>query len=340
MLILVTGGAGYIGSHTVLSLLEYNYDVIVLDNLCNSSLESIKRVEQITHKKVIVYEGDVRDKKLLSSIFEKYPVDAVIHFAALKSVSESSILPLEYYSNNITGSLTLLECMKAFSVNKLIFSSSATVYGTKDVQPSTEDDEIGGATNPYGTSKIMMEYILKDLSKSDERFSIISLRYFNPTGAHPSGLIGEDPNGIPSNLIPYVSNVAQKKYPILNIYGGDYLTKDGTGVRDYIHVMDLAVGHVKALNYIFSKKINYEVYNLGTGRAYSVLEVVEMFEKISGTKIPYKICDRRTGDVAESWASPKLAKEQLDWKATKGLQEMLEDVWRWQNMNPTGYRNR
>ncbi|HED1420421.1 TPA: UDP-glucose 4-epimerase GalE [Kluyvera georgiana] len=339
MLILVTGGAGYIGSHTVLSLLENNYDVIILDNLCNSSLESIRRVQQITHKEVIFYQGDIRDKELLYSIFKKHSVDAVIHFAALKSVGESNIIPLEYYSNNITGSLTLIECMREFSVNKLIFSSSATVYGAKDVQPSTEDDEIGRATNPYGSSKIMMEYILKDYSKSDEHFSIISLRYFNPTGAHPSGHIGEDPNGIPSNLIPYISNVAQKKYPVLNIHGGDYPTKDGTGVRDYIHVMDLAIGHVKALDYILSKKINYEVYNLGTGRGYSVLEVVKMFEKISGMQIPYNVCDRRAGDVAESWASPKLAKEILNWEAKKGLQEMLEDVWRWQNMNPNGYHN-
>ncbi|MFU0923688.1 UDP-glucose 4-epimerase GalE [Kluyvera sichuanensis] len=339
MLILVTGGAGYIGSHTVLSLLEHNYDVIVLDNLCNSSFESIKRVQQITHKEVIFYRGDVRDKELLLSIFRKHPVDAVIHFAALKSVGESNNIPLEYYSNNITGSLTLIECMRECLVNKLIFSSSATVYGAKDVQPSTEEDEIGGATNPYGSSKIMMEYILKDFSNSNERFSIISLRYFNPTGAHPSGHIGEDPNGIPSNLIPYISNVAQKKYSILSIYGGDYPTKDGTGVRDYIHVMDLAVGHVKALDYIFSKKINYEVYNLGTGRGYSVLEVVKMFEEISGSLIPYTICDRRIGDVAESWASPKRAKEILNWEATKGLKEMLEDVWRWQKNNPTGYHN-
>lgn len=339
MLILVTGGAGYIGSHTVLSLLEYNYDVIVLDNLCNSSLKSIKRVQKITNKEVVFYQGDVRDKKLLLNIFKKHPVDAVIHFAALKSVGESNNIPLEYYSNNIAGSLTLIECMKEFSVNKLIFSSSATVYGKKDAQPSTEDDEIGGATNPYGSSKIMMEYILKDYSKSDENLSIISLRYFNPTGAHPSGHLGEDPNGIPSNLIPYVSNVAQKKYPVLNIYGGDYPTLDGTGIRDYIHVMDLALGHVKALDYIFSKKITYEVFNLGTGRGYSVLEVVRMFEKISGMQIPYNICERRVGDVAESWASPKLAKEILNWEASKGLQEMLEDVWRWQNMNPNGYHN-
>lgn len=337
MLILVTGGAGYIGSHTAVSLLENNYDVVVLDNLCNSSDESLKVVEELTGKKVIFYQGDIRDKKILSLIFENHSIDAVIHFAALKSVGESNSIPLTYYSNNITGTLVLLECMQEYSVNKFIFSSSATVYGSNSSQPSTEADEIGGATNPYGSSKVMMECILKDFSRSQSDISIISLRYFNPTGAHPTGMLGEDPNGIPSNLIPYVANVAQEKYPLLTIYGADYPTKDGTGVRDYIHVMDLAFGHVKALNYIFSNSVSYEVYNLGTGQGYSVMEVISMFKDITGKEIPYVIRDRRQGDVAESWASPDRAKEKLKWEATKGLREMLEDVWRWQTMNPTGY---
>lgn len=337
MSILVTGGAGYIGSHTIISLLENNYDVIVLDNLCNSSLESIKRVESITQKKVNFYLGDVRDKLLLENIFSEYTIEAVIHFAALKSVGESTSNPLAYYSNNIVGTLGLLETMKQFDVQKMIFSSSATVYGAKNIAPNKETDLIGGTTNPYGTSKYMMELILQDLCKSDPSFSIVALRYFNPTGAHPSGMIGENPNGMPNNLIPYITKVAQKKIQKLHIFGNDYPTKDGTGIRDYIHVSDLALGHVKALDYIFSNNINYEVFNLGTGRGYSVLEVVRMFENVSNTVIPFDFCERRNGDIAVSWACADLARKKLKWQTTKNLKEMLEDVWHWQVKNPNGY---
>lgn len=284
MLVLITGGAGYIGSHTIIPLLENNYDVIVLDNLCNSSIESIKRVEYLTKKQITLYIGDVRDRDLLNKIFMSHQIDAVMHFAALKSVGESNSIPLTYYANNITGTLNLLESMQQYNVKKLIFSSSATVYTAGNKIPNTESDKTGIAKNPYGTSKFIMETILKDISKSDPSFSIISLRYFNPTGAHPSGMIGENPNGIPNNLIPYVAKVAQNTLPVLHIYGNDYPTKDGTGVRDYIHVMDLALGHVKALDYIFLNKINYEVFNLGTGRGYSVLDVVYLFEKVSQKK--------------------------------------------------------
>ncbi|EAA9218762.1 UDP-glucose 4-epimerase GalE [Salmonella enterica] len=337
MLILVTGGAGYIGSHTIISLLENNYNVIVLDNLCNSSLESIKRVEKITNKKIKFYLGDVRDKVFLESIFCDNKIDAVIHFAALKSVGESNNYPLDYYSNNVTGTLSLLEVMKRFDVSKMIFSSSATVYGTKNISPNKETDMIGGTTNPYGSSKYMMELILQDFCKSESNFSIISLRYFNPTGAHSSGMLGENPNGIPNNLIPYISKVAQKKISKLQIFGNDYPTKDGTGIRDYIHVTDLAFGHVKSLDYIFSNDINYEVFNLGTGRGYSVLEVIRMFEKVSNTTIPFEFCERRAGDIAESWACADLAKNKLKWQAKKDLKEMLQDVWHWQIKNPNGY---
>ncbi|AXC76704.1 UDP-glucose 4-epimerase GalE [Salmonella enterica subsp. arizonae serovar 63:g,z51:-] len=337
MLILVTGGAGYIGSHTIISLLENNYNVIVLDNLCNSSLESIKRVEKITDKKIKFYLGDVRDKVFLESIFCDNKIDAVIHFAALKSVGESNNYPLDYYSNNVTGTLSLLEVMKQFDVSKMIFSSSATVYGAKNIAPNKESDPIGGTTNPYGTSKYMMELILQDLCKSDPSFSIVSLRYFNPTGAHSSGMIGENPNDIPNNLIPYISKVAQKKLQKLHVFGNDYPTKDGTGIRDYIHVSDLALGHVKALDYIFLNNINYEAFNLGTGRGYSVLEVVRMFEKVSNTLIPFDFCERRNGDIAISWACADLARKKLNWETTRDLKEMLEDVWRWQVKNPNGY---
>lgn len=337
MFILVTGGAGYIGSHTIISLLENNYNVIVLDNLCNSSFEAIKRVEKITHKKINFYLGDVRDKSLLESIFCDHKINAVIHFAALKSVGESNRYPLDYYSNNLTGTLNLLEIMKQFDVHKMIFSSSATVYGAKNIAPNKESAPIGGTTNPYGTSKYMMELILQDLCKSDPNFSIVSLRYFNPTGAHSSGMIGENPNDIPNNLIPYISKVAQKKLQKLHVFGNDYPTKDGTGIRDYIHVSDLALGHVKALDYIFLNNINYEAFNLGTGRGYSVLEVVRMFEKVSNTIIPFEFCERRAGDIAESWACADLAKSKLKWQATKDLKDMLQDVWHWQIKNPNGY---
>ncbi len=336
-MVLVTGGAGFIGSHTIISLLENNYSVVVLDNLCNSSYESIKRVEELTKQKVRFYLGDVRDQLILNDIFRNNNIDAVIHFAALKSVGESNANPLEYYSNNISGTLSLLESMKQFDINKIIFSSSATVYGTGNKSPNKESDAIGATTNPYGTSKYMMELILKDFCRSDPSFSAISLRYFNPTGAHPSGLVGENPNGIPNNLIPYIVKVALKQLPKLQIFGNDYPTKDGTGVRDYIHVTDLALGHVKALDYLFSNNVSYDVFNLGTGRGYSVLEVVQMFEQVSNCKVPYDICNRREGDIATSWACADLAKDKLKWQGTKDLQQMLQDVWRWQTKNPNGY---
>lgn len=338
MVVLVTGGAGYIGTHTVLSLLENNYEVVILDNLSNSTLEAIKRVEILAQKKIKFYQGDICDNKILESIFDAHNIDAVIHFAALKSVSESNCKPLKYYLNNVNGTLNLINCMQRFNVCKFIFSSSATVYGEHNKSPNTENDTIGKTTNPYGTSKFMMEIILEDIVNSNTNFSVISLRYFNPTGAHPSGMLGEDPNGTPNNLIPYVARVAQQKLPFLYVYGNDYPTKDGTGVRDYIHVTDLADGHIKALNYIFTNDIKYEVFNLGTGKGYSVLEVINTFESISQCKIPYVISERRQGDIAESWASSILAREKLQWQPTKDLKEMLEDFWLWQIKNPNGYR--
>ncbi|MEY7193547.1 UDP-glucose 4-epimerase GalE [Escherichia coli] len=338
MMIFVTGGAGYIGSHTILELLNNGHDVVSIDNFVNSSIESLKRLEQITNKKIISYQGDIRDKNLLDEIFSRHHIDAVIHFASLKSVGESKLKPLEYYSNNVGGTLVLLECMKRYNINKMILSSSATVYGSNSIPPHTEDRRIGETTNPYGTSKFIIEIILSDYCDSDNNKSVIALRYFNPIGAHKSGMIGENPNGIPNNLVPYISKVAQNQLPVLNIYGNDYPTKDGTGVRDYIHVCDLAKGHVKALEYMFLNDVNYEAFNLGTGQGYSVLEIVKMFEIVTKKSIPVAICNRREGDVAESWASADLAHKKLSWKAEKNLKEMIEDVWRWQTNNPNGYK--
>ena len=339
-MILVTGGVGYIGSHTLIELSDGGFDFIVLDNLSNSSIEAIKRVEKIINKKIEFIKGDIRDKELLRKIFSENDINSVIHFAGLKAVGESVQKPLEYYENNVCGTISLLEVMKKFDVKKFVFSSSATVYGEPEKMPVTEDMPTGqGITNPYGRSKYMIEEILKDLYISDNRWQIAILRYFNPVGAHKSGEIGEDPNGIPNNLMPYISQVAVGKLPKLRVFGGDYSTKDGTGVRDYIHVVDLANAHVKALKYLNTHKLNEPlIVNLGTGKGYSVLEMVKAFEKASGVKIPYEIVDRRPGDIAEIYANPTRAKELLGWEAKRGLDEMCESSWKWQSKNLNGYK--
>ena len=338
-LILVTGGAGYIGSHTLIELDKAGFDFIVLDNLSNSSKEAIKRVEKIINKKIEFIIGDIRDKELLRKIFSENEIDSVIHFAGLKAVGESVQKPLEYYENNVCGTNTLLEVMKEFDVKKFVFSSSATVYGEPEKMPVTEDMQTGiGITNPYGRSKYMIEEILKDLFISDNSFKIAILRYFNPVGAHESGTIGEDPNGIPNNLMPFISQVAVGKLPKLRVFGGDYPTRDGTGVRDYIHVVDLANAHVKAIEYLNKNKLNEPlIVNLGTGQGYSVLEMVKAFEEASGVKIPYEIVDRRPGDIAEIYANPSKAKKLLGWEAKRGIKEMCESAWKWQSKNPKGY---
>ncbi|RUM55602.1 MAG: UDP-glucose 4-epimerase GalE [Nautilia sp.] len=340
MNILVTGGAGYIGSHTLIELAEANYDFIVYDNLSNSSEESIKRVSKIINKNITFIKGDIRDKNRLKEVFENYKIEAVIHFAGLKAVGESVQKPLKYYDNNVCGTLKLLEVMREYNCKKIVFSSSATVYGDPQTTPITEDFPVGNTTNPYGTSKYMIERILKDLYISDSSFKIAILRYFNPVGAHPSGMIGEDPNGIPNNLMPFITQVAVGKREYLNIFGNDYDTHDGTGVRDYIHVMDLANAHVKAIEYLNkSDNIKPLIVNLGTGKGYSVLDVVKAFEKVSGKKIAYKIVNRRPGDVAKVYADPTLANEILGWKAEKTLEDMCRDSWNWQKNNPNGYKN-
>ena len=338
MKILITGGAGYIGSHTLISLAKSGYDFIVFDNLSNSSKESIKRVEKIINKSISFEEGDIRDKKALSEVFKKYDIDSVIHFAGLKAVGESVEKPLKYYDNNINGTLVLLEVMAGFNCKKLVFSSSATVYGNPITNPIKESFPTGGTTNPYGTSKYMIEKILEDLYISDNSFKIVILRYFNPVGAHESGMIGEDPNGIPNNLMPYISQVAVGKREFLSVFGGDYDTADGTGVRDYIHVVDLAFGHVKAIDYLNSKECMEPLFvNLGTGKGYSVLDMVKAFEKACGKKVPYKIVDRRAGDIATCFADPSFAKEVLGWEAKKSIEDMCFDSWTWQKNNPNGY---
>lgn len=335
--ILVTGGAGYIGSHTTLVLLEAGFEVVVLDNLCNSSAESLRRVEKIAGRVPVFVDGDIRDAPLLAQLFADHDFSAVVHFAGLKAVGESVREPLAYYDNNVAGSLLLAQAAAKAGVFRLIFSSSATVYGSKAKVPYKEDTPLGSPTNPYGTSKLMVEQILTDLAKSDARWSIALLRYFNPVGAHESGLIGEDPSGVPNNLVPYVSQVAAGKLAELSIFGGDYPTRDGTGVRDYIHVMDLAEGHLKAL-VVLNSNAGVRVWNLGTGEGYSVLELIRAFEDASGKKIPFKIVKRREGDVAECWASPKKAAKELDWNATRNLNTMMLDSWRWQSQNPHGFR--
>lgn len=336
MAILVTGGAGYIGSHTVLALLERGDEVIVIDNLSNSSQESLVRVAELTGKKPTLYVANVLDKNILRTIFSKHSITDVIHFAGLKSVGESIKKPLEYYENNVTGTIVLLSEMLNAGVNSLIFSSSATVYGNPEKVPLSEDCQTGGTTNPYGTSKLMVEQILRDFSLAQPEFRITCLRYFNPVGAHQSGRIGEDPNGIPNNLVPYISQVAIGKLKCLSVYGNDYPTPDGTGVRDYIHVLDLASGHLAALDHQ-NEGASFKAINLGTGVGYSVIDLIEAFEKTSQTKINYKIVERRAGDIAECWSDSSLAKQTLGWQATRTIDEMMRDTWNWQKNNPNGY---
>lgn len=335
MKILVTGGAGYIGSHTCVELLNAGDEVIVVDNLANSKMESLKRVEEITGKKLKFYEVDLLDKEKLEGVFKENEIDAVIHFAGLKAVGESVSMPLQYYHNNITGTLILCEVMQKYEVKKLVFSSSATVYGMNNVSPLTEDLPLS-TTNPYGSTKMMIEFILRDLYTSDKDWSIALLRYFNPIGAHESGKIGEDPNGVPNNLMPYITQVAVGKLEKLTIYGDDYDTPDGTGVRDYIHVVDLAKGHLKALKKI-ETDTGIDAFNLGTGVGYSVLDVVNSFEKANGIKIPYTISARRPGDIGTCFANATKALDILDWKAEYSLEEMCRDSWNWQVNNPQGY---
>ncbi|TMS60462.1 UDP-glucose 4-epimerase GalE [Pseudoalteromonas sp. S3173] len=336
MAILVTGGAGYIGSHTVLELLQQGSDVIVIDNLSNSSEESLERVKKITGKAITFYQGDILDKSFLDSVFAKHTIESVIHFAGLKAVGESVVKPIEYYQNNVQGTLTLVDAMRDAGVFKLVFSSSATVYGDPASLPIREDFPVGGTTNPYGTSKLMVEMMLQDIAKSDERFAFAILRYFNPVGAHESGLIGEDPNGIPNNLLPFISQVAVGKLKQLAVFGDDYDTVDGTGIRDYIHVVDLALGHLKALDKIASQN-GALVYNLGTGNGYSVLQMVNAFIKASDQAIPYAVSPRRPGDIAACYAAPEKALSELGWQAERGIDVMMQDTWRWQSNNPNGF---
>lgn len=336
MAILVTGGAGYIGSHTVQALLERGDDVVVIDNLSNASKESLHRVSELAGKEPVVYIADVLERDTLREIFATHTITDVIHFAGLKSVSESINKPLEYYENNVVGTMVLLSEMREAGVNSLIFSSSATVYGNPEHVPLNEESKTGGTTNPYGTSKFMAEQILRDFSHAHPQFHITCLRYFNPVGAHPSGRIGEDPNGIPNNLVPYISQVAIGKLECLSVYGNDYPTPDGTGVRDYIHVMDLASGHLAALDNK-TKGSAFKAINLGTGIGYSVLDLIQAFEKVTQTKINYRIVDRRPGDVAQCWSDSSQALQQLGWKATRNLEEMMRDTWNWQINNPNGY---
>ena len=334
MKVLVTGGAGYIGSHTCVELLNSGYEIVVMDNFSNSKPAALDRIKKITCKDFKFYQTDLLDEKGMNNIFEENEIDAVVHFAGLKAVGESVAIPLEYYHNNITGSLILLKAMKAHNVKKIVFSSSATVYGNPATVPITEDFPLS-TTNPYGSTKLMIENILRDLYVSDNEWSIALLRYFNPIGAHESGLLGEDPNGIPNNLMPYIAKVAAGKLPQLSVFGNDYPTPDGTGVRDYIHVVDLSIGHLKALEWTTREK-GADAFNLGTGNGYSVLEVVKAFEKASGKPVNYKIADRRPGDIPMCYANPKKAKEVLGWEATKGIDEMCFDSWRFVEKNPDG----
>lgn len=336
MTILVTGGAGYIGSHTCVELLENGFDVVVVDNLCNASEKAVERVEKITGKKMAFYEVDIRDEEALGNVFKENSIDAVIHFAGLKAVGESVAKPMEYYDNNLSGTLTLTKVMRENGCKNIIFSSSATVYGDPAFVPITEECPKGTCTNPYGWTKWMLEQVLTDLHTADEEWNVILLRYFNPIGAHPSGLIGEDPKGIPNNLLPYVAQVAIGKLECLGVFGDDYDTPDGTGVRDYIHVVDLAKGHVKAIAKLADKE-GVSVYNLGTGNGYSVLQVVKAFEKACGHKINYAIKERRPGDIATCYCDPGKAKEELGWVAEYGIDEMCAHSWNWQSMNPNGY---
>lgn len=352
--LLITGGAGYIGSHTLVELSDAGYEFVVYDNLCNSSQEALSRVEKIINKPIVFEQGDIRDSIALDKLFTKYDIDAVIHFAGLKAVGESVANPLEYYDNNVVGTLRLLEVMKKHNCKKIVFSSSATVYNEVDVSnytPLNENNPTGNTTNPYGTSKYMIERILEDLYISDNTFKIVILRYFNPVGAHESGTIGEDPNGIPNNLMPFIAQTAVGKREFLSVFGSDYDTHDGTGVRDYIHVVDLANAHVKAIDYLGTDalasangetkvslpNINPLVVNIGTGIGYSVLDMIKAFEKASAKKVAYKLVERRVGDIAKCYADASLAKEILGWEATKTIEQMCEDSWKWQSNNPDGY---
>ena len=332
--ILVTGGSGYIGSHTVLELLNKNYDVVAVDNFSNSSFESIRRVQKITGKTVTFYEADIRDEEKMDEILSAHKIDAVIHFAAFKAVGESCRMPLKYYENNISGTVSLLKVLDKHNVKKIIFSSSATVYGDPERLPLDENCRLS-TTNPYGSTKLMMESIMQDLWKADNAWNVILLRYFNPVGAHESGLIGEDPKGIPNNLMPFVAQVASGKLSCINVFGDDYDTPDGTGVRDYIHVVDLALGHIAAIENCNDSGVH--IYNLGTGRGYSVLEMIHAFEKACGKTLPYKICERRPGDIASCYAAPDKAKVELKWEATHDIEDMCASQWKWQSGNPRGY---
>lgn len=336
MSVLVTGGAGYIGSHTCVELLNSGIDVVIVDNFCNCKKSSIDRIKALTNRAFTYYECDIRDYDGMDEIFKKESIDSVIHFAGLKAVGESVYKPLEYFDNNINGTLVLLDVMRNNGCKKIVFSSSATVYGMNNISPLTEDMKVGGVTNPYGRTKLMIEEIMQDLYVSDKEWSICLLRYFNPIGAHKSGTMGEDPNGIPNNLMPYITQVAIGKLDHLGVYGDDYDTHDGTGVRDYIHVVDLALGHVKAVEKVASGT-GLNIYNLGTGKGYSVLDVVKAFEKASGVKIKYEILDRRPGDIATCYSDPSKALKELGWKAERDIEEMCEDSWRWQSHNPNGY---
>ena len=336
MNILLAGGAGYIGSHTAVELLTAGHDVVIVDNYCNSCAEAVNRVEEVSGKKVVSYEADVKDKVAMAKIFAENKIDCVIHFAGLKAVGESVQKPIEYYRNNIDTTLTLLECMKEAGVKKFVFSSSATVYGEENDIPYIETMKRGSCSNPYGWTKVMMEEILEDAAKADEELTVVLLRYFNPIGAHKSGTIGENPNGIPNNLMPYITQVAVGKLKELGVFGNDYDTPDGTGVRDYIHVVDLAKGHVKAIDYAEQHK-GTEIFNLGTGTGYSVLDIVKAFSKVNNIEIPYDIKPRRAGDIAECYADPTKAYEILGWKAEKNLEDMCRDSWNWQSHNINGY---
>jgi len=338
MSILVTGGIGFIGSHTVVELQNAGYDVVVLDNLCNAKKKVLDRIEAITGKKVPFYEADIRDRSALEEIFKKESIDSCIHFAGLKAVGESVQKPLEYYDNNIAGTLVLLDVMRNNGCKNIIFSSSATVYGDPAFIPITEECPKGTCTNPYGWTKSMLEQIMSDMQKADPEWNVVLLRYFNPIGAHKSGTMGENPNGIPNNLMPYITQVAVGKRAELGVFGDDYDTHDGTGVRDYIHVVDLAIGHVKAIKKL-EENAGLSIYNLGTGTGYSVLDVVKNFEEASGVKIPYSIKPRRAGDIATCYADAAKAKEELGWTAQYGIKEMCEDSWRWQKNNPNGYED-
>ena len=339
MAVLITGGAGYIGSHTCLVLLEAGLDIVILDNLCNSSEESLARVQKLTGKDFTFIRGDINDRPVLDNIFTEFSIDSVIHFAGLKAVGESNEIPGKYYRNNVAGTLTLCEAMEAHGCKHLVFSSSATVYGDPEVVPIVETSETG-ATNPYGRSKLMVEEILRDIQAAKPEFwNITLLRYFNPIGAHPSGNIGEDPNGIPNNLLPFVAQVACGKLKKVNVFGNDYNTRDGTGVRDYIHVMDLAKGHLSAIEHLNTSAPNLNIFNLGTGQGYSVLEIIDRFRTTSEQEIPYEICARRPGDIATCYAAPQKAQETLGWRCEYALDAMIEHAWNWQKNNPNGYEN-